>query len=73
MEPPDYDPKPVSPSGEASALLALSSRAPKLELSTLDLCFLATLYLRGQSSGHAAFSEEQLFRWIDELVESTEG
>ena len=45
-------PEPLT--SEASALLALSARAPKLELSTLDLCFLATLYLRGQASGELA-------------------
>jgi chromosome partition protein MukF len=53
-------------------LLALSSRAPKLELSTLDLCFLATLYLRGQSSGHAAFSEEQLFELFEQAAQIVE-
>lgn len=53
---------------EASALLALSARAPKLELTTLDLCFLATLYLRGQSSGEAAFSEEQLFEHFEQAA-----
>ena len=62
----------ASPSTEAAALLALSSRAPKLELSTLDLCFLATLYLRGQSSGHAAFSEEQLFEYFEQSAEIVE-
>jgi len=62
----------ASPSGEASALLALSSRAPKLELSTLDLCFLATLYLRGQSSGHSAFSEEQLFEHFEQAAQVVE-
>src|SRR6187549_1117020 len=52
--------------------MALSSRAPKLELSTLDLCFLATLYLRGQSSGHAAFSEEQLFEHFEQAAQVVE-
>jgi chromosome partition protein MukF len=65
-------PSPDSPSSEASALLALSSRAPKLELATLDLCFLATLYLRGQSSGQAAFSEEQLFEHFEHAVQVVE-
>jgi chromosome partition protein MukF len=72
LEPPDHAPKAAHPSGEASALLALSSRAPKLELSTLDLCFLATLYLRGQSSGHAAFSEEQLFEHFEQAAQVVE-
>jgi len=72
LEPPDHPQKPAPASGEASALLALSSRAPKLELSTLDLCFLATLYLRGQSSGHAAFSEEQLFEHFEQAAQVVE-
>lgn len=57
---------------EATALLALASRAPKVELSTLDLCFLATLYLRGQSAGHAAFSEEQLFELFEQAASIVE-
>ncbi|HYJ09921.1 MAG TPA: condensin subunit MukF [Polyangiaceae bacterium] len=52
---------------EAEALLALCSRAPRLELSTLDLCFLAALHLRGQSSGHA-FSEDQLFEVFEQAA-----
>ncbi len=73
MEPPDQAPSAApSPSGEAAALLALSSRAPKLELSTLDLCFLATLYLRGRSSGHAAFSEQQLFEHFEQAAQIAE-
>ena len=63
---------PDLPSNEASLLLALSSRAPKLELSTLDLCFLATLYLRGQSSGQAAFSEDQLFEHFEQAAQVVE-
>jgi chromosome partition protein MukF len=59
-------------SSEATALLALSSRAPKLELSTLDLCFLATLYLRGHSSGQASFSEEQLFELFEVAAQVVE-
>jgi chromosome partition protein MukF len=66
LAPSDSDPQaPNGASREATALLALSSRAPKLELSTLDLCFLATLYLRGQGSGHSAFSEDQLFELFE--------
>jgi chromosome partition protein MukF len=70
--PPDDPPLPASPSTEGAALLALSSRAPKLELSTLDLCFLATLYLRGQSAGHSAFSEEQLFEYFEQAAQIVE-
>ncbi len=72
MQPPDHAPPAAHPSGEASALLALSSRAPKLELSTLDLCFLATLYLRGQSSGQSAFGEEQLFEHFEQAAQIVE-
>jgi chromosome partition protein MukF len=72
LEPPNHDPRPGSLSAEATALLALSSRAPKLELSTLDLCFLATLYLRGQGSSHAAFSEEMLFEHFEQAAQVVE-
>jgi len=73
LPPPDDAPPPsANPSTEATALLALASRAPKLELSTLDLCFLATLYLRAQSSGHAAFSEEQLFELFEQAAQIVE-
>jgi chromosome partition protein MukF len=67
--PPDSDPKAApaatAASSEATALLALSARAPKLELSTLDLCFLATLQLRAQAAGQGSFSEEQLFELFE--------
>lgn len=71
LEPPAHAP-PAPESSEAAALLALSSRAPKLELSTLDLCFLATLYLRGQSSGQASFSEDQLFEHFEHAAQVVE-
>lgn len=63
---------PDPPSNEATTLAALASRAPKLELSTLDLCFLATLHLRGQSSGQSAFSEEQLFEHFEQAAQAVE-
>ena len=72
LEPSNPAPPAASASSEATALLALSSRAPKLELSTLDLCFLATLYLRGQGSGQAAFSEEQLFEHFEQAAQVVE-
>jgi len=56
------------PSSDENALVALAARAPKLELSTLDLCFLGALYLRGQSAGHAAFTEEQLLDVFESAV-----
>jgi chromosome partition protein MukF len=66
VAPPDSDSEaPEGAPREAAALLALASRAPRVELSTLDLCFLATLYLRGQSAGHSAFSEDQLFELFE--------
>jgi chromosome partition protein MukF len=71
LAPPD-SPAPDRTSTEATALLALSARAPKLELSTLDLCFLATLFLRGQSAGHASFSEDQLFEHFEQAAQVVE-
>ncbi len=61
-------PKTAGATREGAALLALSSRAPKLELGTLDLCFLAALELRSRSSGQAAFSEEQLFEVFEQAA-----
>lgn len=73
LEHPDRaPPTPEQPSREASALLSLSSRAPKLELSTLDLCFLATLYLRGQGSSSSSFSEEELFDLFEQAAQVVE-
>ncbi len=73
MVPPDSDSEaPEGAPREAAALLALASRAPRVELSTLDLCFLATLYLRGQSAGHSAFSEDQLFELFEQAASVVE-
>lgn len=73
MEPPAPSIPASDPTtSEASVLLALSARAPKLELSTLDLCFLATLYLRAQGSGHASFGEEQLFEHFEQAAQVVE-
>ncbi len=69
MEPSTHDPSPPGPpSSEAAALLTLASRAPRLELSTLDLCFLATLHLRARSGQHQAFGEEQLFDLFEQAA-----
>ena len=69
VAPPDSDSEaPEGAPRDAAALLALASRAPRVELSTHDLCFLATLYLRGQSAGHAAFAEEQLFELFEQAA-----
>jgi chromosome partition protein MukF len=38
----------------------------------LDLCFLATLYLRAQSSGHASFGEEHLFEHFEQAAQAVE-
>ncbi|HEY6079180.1 MAG TPA: condensin subunit MukF, partial [Polyangiaceae bacterium] len=73
MEPPSHDPSATSASApEARALLALSARAPKLELSTLDVCFLATLHLRAQSGGKASFSEDELFELFEQAASIVE-
>jgi len=41
-------------------LASLAQRGPSLDLSTLDLCFLAALHLRAESAALPSFSEEQL-------------
>jgi chromosome partition protein MukF len=53
-------------------LLALADRRVSLEVGTLDLCFVALLYLRAQGGAASAFQEEQLieiFEAVCELVE----
>jgi chromosome partition protein MukF len=69
LEPSANDPtQPVAPSSEAAALLTLALGAPRLELSTLDLCFLATLHLRARSTQFPDFAEEQLFELFEQAV-----
>lgn len=53
-------------------LAALSARAPKLELSTLDLCFLAALQLSCASSGQSSVSESQLFSLFEQAAQIVE-
>jgi chromosome partition protein MukF len=66
LEPPAHDPpEPSASAPEARALLALAARAPKLELSSLDVCFLATLHLRAQSGGRTSFSDDELFELFE--------
>ncbi|HMJ13957.1 MAG TPA: condensin subunit MukF, partial [Polyangiaceae bacterium] len=53
-------------------LLALAERRVQLELGTLDVCFVALLYLRAQGGAIASFQEAQLveiFEAVCELVE----
>ncbi|HWA71630.1 MAG TPA: condensin subunit MukF [Polyangiaceae bacterium] len=50
------------------ALTALSERAVRLELETLDLCFLAALYLRAEHSQLASFDEQQLGQVFDQVL-----
>jgi chromosome partition protein MukF len=50
------------------ALIALSQRAVRLELETLDVCFLAALHLRAEHSQLAAFDEQQLSTVFDQVV-----
>ena len=49
-------------------LQSLARRGLSLELQTLDVCFLAALHLRADSSALAAFSEEQLEAVFDEVA-----
>lgn len=50
------------------ALLALSKRGVRLELETLDLCFLAALHLRAEHSQLAAFDEQQLTAVFEQVA-----
>lgn len=51
-----------------AALCALSERAVRLELETLDLCFLAALNFRAQQAQLSAFDEQQLGDVFDQVV-----
>jgi chromosome partition protein MukF len=53
-------------------LVSLARRGAVLELQTLDLCFLAALYLRADRSTLAAFTEEQLIDVFDQMCEAVE-
>lgn len=50
------------------AVRALSERGVRLELDTLELCFLAALKLRTAHTQLAAFTEEQLVEAFDEVA-----
>jgi chromosome partition protein MukF len=50
------------------ALLALHKRGVRLELETLDVCFLAALHLRAEHSQLAAFDEQQLSTVFEQVV-----
>jgi chromosome partition protein MukF len=49
-------------------LIALRERGVRLELETLDVCFLAALHLRAEHSQLAAFDEQQLSDVFDQVV-----
>ncbi|HVJ93867.1 MAG TPA: condensin subunit MukF [Labilithrix sp.] len=49
-------------------LTSLHRRGVTLELQTIDLCFLAALYMRGERSGEASFHEDQLLDVFDQVV-----
>jgi chromosome partition protein MukF len=53
-------------------LVSLARSGAALELQTLDLCFLAALYLRADRSSLAAFTEEQLVDVFDQVCEAVE-
>ncbi|HET9955842.1 MAG TPA: condensin subunit MukF [Polyangiaceae bacterium] len=50
------------------ALLALAERNVRLELETLDICFLAALYLRAERAQLSAFDEAQLFEVFEQVA-----
>ncbi|HYO98115.1 MAG TPA: condensin subunit MukF, partial [Polyangiaceae bacterium] len=56
-----------TPSDPKQVLAALSRRAIALELSTLDLCFLAALHLRGTAAQLTAFDEDQLIDIFEQV------
>jgi chromosome partition protein MukF len=53
-------------------LVSLARSGATLELQTLDLCFLAALYLRADRSSLAAFTEEQLLDVFDQVCAAVE-
>jgi chromosome partition protein MukF len=60
-------------SNDPSRLLAsLAERRVALELGTLDLCFVAMLYVRAQGGMLASFQEEQLLQIFEEVCERVE-
>lgn len=62
--------------GPEQALLSLARKKPTLDLGTMDLVFLAALYLRGSRSTLASFDEGQLVDVFEEsakLVDSAAG
>lgn len=70
--PPHVSATPALPVGETSqdphlVLTALGRQAPKLEIGTLDMCFLAALHLRSRGEALTAFSEAELFHAFDDV------
>ena len=55
-----HAPQPSQSRDPNRLLSSLAQRGPALDLSTLDLCFLAALYLRAERAALTSFSEEQL-------------
>jgi chromosome partition protein MukF len=54
-------------------LQSIARRALAVDLPTLDLCFLAALYLRAERTSLASFPEEQLVDVFEQVVESIRG
>jgi chromosome partition protein MukF len=61
-----------SPPDPNLALSALARRAPRLELGTLDLCFVAALYLRSNGETLVSFPEQELFAVFDDVCSVVE-
>ncbi len=64
---------PPEPRAPKDALTALARQKPVLDLGTLDLVFLAALYLRGSRSSLASFDEGQLVDVFEEVAPLVEG
>jgi len=59
--------------GPEQALLSLARKKPSLDLGTMDLVFLAALYLRGARSTLASFDEGQLVDVFEEATKLVDG
>lgn len=63
----------IQAKGPEQALLSLARKRPTLDLGTMDLVFLAALYLRGARGSLASFDEGQLVDVFDEAQKLLDG
>ncbi|MFZ5889772.1 MAG: condensin subunit MukF [Myxococcota bacterium] len=59
---------PATPQDPNRALAALAKREVALSLSTLDLCFVAALYLRSNGEALSSFAESELFTIFEDVA-----